>query len=63
MNRKVLIALNEQLIHIRQANERLMEFSQEHQLPFALKNCEKIMACIEMMELHVCDPLTLIQEE
>lgn len=63
MNREVLTALNEQLIHIRRASERLMELSQEHQMPFALKNCEKIMACLEMMELHVSDPLTLIQED
>jgi len=58
-----LSAMNEALGELRRATERLMALAEQAAVPAVLKNGERILACVEMLELHVCDVVDVLSEE
>jgi len=62
MNLNDLRKFDQELTTIRDATERLKSLATEHGMPAAEKNAERIMACVEMLSLHISDPLELIEE-
>lgn len=62
MNRNDLKAFDQELNRICEATERLKALAIEHGMPAAEKNAERIMACVEMLSLHISDPLKLIED-
>ena len=58
-----LSAMNEALDELRRATERLMALAEQPAVPAVLKNGERILACVEMLELHVRDVVDVLGEE
>jgi len=58
-----LNAMVEALHDLRRATERLMALAEQPLVPAVLKNGERILACVEMLELHVCDVVNVLTEQ
>jgi len=62
MERQHIEAMHEQLIQLQTAAQRLKALGQTHQMPAAVKNAERILACAQMLSLHISDPLELLED-
>lgn len=58
MNEK-LKEMNKDIARMREAAERLRHLARDCDMPAAIKNADRILASLEMLSLHISDPLNL----
>lgn len=58
MNKK-LKDMDKEIKRVREAAEELRRLAVESGMPAVIKNADRILASVEMLALHISDPLSL----